>query len=203
MSARLLREGLSLMVLLFCTYAVAWADEIPSCRLPPHAESVLLISNAPETLRDAIQADIGDLANPGEDFNATDVVEDGRLSKRLIFIWHSAELWIVATESGGIAYNDPIYAYRLKQGKVILLETKIAFPNTVCTTANRLWTNQRPLIRPQQKIAVVPKVCPNLTGGIRIGQSIPAKLQFSGVLLTKRLCSDSFPAACPDIVERL
>jgi len=115
-----------------CLCASAWADEIPSCRLPPHAESVSLISNTPKTLRDAIQADIGDLANPGEDFNSTDVVEGGLLFKRLIFIWHSAELWIVATESGGIAYNDPIYAYRLKQGKAILLETSIAFPNTVC-----------------------------------------------------------------------
>ena len=134
---------LATAALSLCVSAVARADEIPPCRLPPHAESVPLLSEAPVPLQDAIRTDIGDLAKPGEDFNATDVVVDDRPSNRLIFIWHSAEIWIVATERGGIAYNDPIYAYRLERGKAILLETNIAFPNTVCITANRLWTNRR------------------------------------------------------------
>jgi hypothetical protein len=78
------------------------------------------------------------MAQPREDFNSTDVVDRRLPSNRLIFIFHRADTWVVATEQGGIAYNDPMLLYRLSGAKAVLLKKEVAFPNTVCTKANAL-----------------------------------------------------------------
>lgn len=129
----------SIGALLVCLSA-ANADQIAPCPAPRSAIVVPLVSKTPVALQKALHADIGDLAKPREDFNATDVITEGLLSKRLIFIWNQADFWIVATERGGLAYSDPILAYRLAGQRAALLETRSAVPNTVCATAKQLWS---------------------------------------------------------------
>jgi hypothetical protein len=87
----------------------------------------------------ALREVTGDIALPGEDFDATDLVMTGR-SWRYIFAWQSGGRWLIATEHGGIGYNDPIFVYRYEKGdqKAILLEKKTAFPPTVCQIATSL-----------------------------------------------------------------
>jgi hypothetical protein len=84
---------------------------------------------------------IGELAPIGGRFNATDVVWIGPGKfRRLIFIWSLSNRWVIATERGGIAYNDPIFAFDMSPDgrEAVFLEESIALPNSICSTASRL-----------------------------------------------------------------
>jgi hypothetical protein len=117
----------------------ARAYEFPACRpVSPSVISITTLSKASPVLRRALARDVGWMAQPGEDFNATDVVERRLPSNRLIFIFHRAATWVVATEQGGLAYNDPLLAYRVNGAKAVLLKKELAYPNTVCVKANAL-----------------------------------------------------------------
>ena len=80
------------------------------------------------------------MAEPGEAFNPTDVVDPRYPMRRLIVIWNRADLWVVATELGGIAYSDPIFLYELDGGNqsAKLLKTRTAEPPSVCATATEM-----------------------------------------------------------------
>jgi hypothetical protein len=109
----------------------------------PSSHSVTVVhflGEAPAALQGVLGANVGRMANPSENFNATDVVEEKLPFNRLIFIWKRENIWIVATEHGGIAYSDPIFAYRLDTGdkKATLIGTGSAIPNTACATAKDL-----------------------------------------------------------------
>src|SRR5690348_13328826 len=86
-----------------CTLAVnpAKADYIAPCPVPPGVVSVPLPGGLPPALRD----EIGDIALPNQDFDATDVVMTGR-RVRFIFVWNKGSRWLVATEHGGRGYYD-------------------------------------------------------------------------------------------------
>ena len=71
-----------------------------ACPVPPGAVKVALPSGLPPALRDAL---LGDIALPGEPFDATDVYVKGHKHSRYIFVWNIGSRWIVATEQGGIA----------------------------------------------------------------------------------------------------
>ena len=94
------------------------------------------LAAAPPTLTRALKDRLGDIAAPGAAFDATDVIITGR-SRRLIFIWNREKRWIVATEHGGRGYNDPLFAYDLGQEdrSVTLAQERVAFPDTLCSTA--------------------------------------------------------------------
>lgn len=82
----------------------------------------------------------GVFARPGEPFRATDVIIDPSLSnKRIIFVWEQGTRWIVATERGGIGYNDPILVYDLdpQNTEATLVKEQLALPLTVCDTAKK------------------------------------------------------------------
>jgi hypothetical protein len=143
-NARLLRGlatiiGFSGLILAAAVSAVteipAWADETPACT-PPDGVTSLPLQSAPPPLLRALRERIGELAPPGAPFDATDVVTTGR-NRRLIFVWHSGARWIIATEHGGIGYNDPIFAYDLSQDNrnATFVQERTAIPNTVCATA--------------------------------------------------------------------
>jgi hypothetical protein len=114
-------------------------DVIPECRLPAGVVSHLNEKDMPAVLRNAIKQKLGYLVPPNVPFDATDLVMTGH-NRRLIFIWVRDNTWVVATEHGGIGYNDPILAYRIDPDgqQVKLLAERIAFPNTVCSIAGEL-----------------------------------------------------------------
>lgn len=118
--------------------SAARADDIPPCR-PGWADTkAVALSKAPAALRTALARDVGEMAEPGGSFNATDVVDPRLPANRLIFVWQHADFWLVATEHGGIAYSDPVRLYRMSGSKADLVETRSAIPNTVCAMANAL-----------------------------------------------------------------
>jgi len=121
------------------SFTTAAADDVPFCPPPPGVTSIKLPDGLPPAIRSALSNEAGDIALPGEDFDATDLVMTGR-SWRFIFVWQSADRWIVATEHGGIGYNDPVFLYRLEKDgqKATLLEKRHGFPKTVCQVATGL-----------------------------------------------------------------
>ena len=54
----------------------------------------------------------------------------------LIFVWNISNVWLVARERGGIAYNDPIQKFTIANGRVKLVAERSAIPKTVCSTAH-------------------------------------------------------------------
>jgi len=116
--------------------APAQAAAIPDCPAPPGAVDVALPSGLPPALRRAM----GDIALPGEPFDATDVYVKGHRYSRYIFVWNVGARWIVATEQGGIALHRAVFVYRLtKDGKTAtLIDKRARFTNNVCEDATKL-----------------------------------------------------------------
>ena len=58
--------------------------------------------------------------------------------------WKADDKWIVATEHGGFAYNNPIFLYDLggNEQKAVLTAQAIASPNTLCAVASGLISSQ-------------------------------------------------------------
>jgi hypothetical protein len=119
--------------------ASARADDIAPCPLPHGVVSTSLQHGTPQAVLRALKEQVADIVPPGGRFDATDVIIYGR-NRRLIFIWNSGRRWVVATERGGIAYSDPIFAFDLPatDGSAILVQERDAIPLTVCSTATRL-----------------------------------------------------------------
>jgi hypothetical protein len=115
----------------------ARGDVIPPCPVPTGASSISLQEAPPALWRRVTRG--GEIVPPGADFDSTDLQIVGK-SRRLIFIWNRGPRWVVATEHGGLAYNDPISAYDLSDDKrhVTFIKAQIAFPKTVCSTALEL-----------------------------------------------------------------
>ena len=95
--------------------APASAYELQRCRPPAGVSEFLKLSDAPGEIRQSLKKRAGDIVNPGEPFDATDVVTHGAHFWRLVFIWHRGSRWVVATEHGGIAYGNPIFAFDLRE----------------------------------------------------------------------------------------
>jgi hypothetical protein len=116
----------------------AKADFIAPCTLPDGVTSVSP-EQAPAALMQALIARVGFIVAPNEKFDATDVIRIGR-SRRFIFIWNVDRRWVVATEHGGLGYNDPIFAYDLGKDRLsaTLIKEQAAFPNSVCRVASDL-----------------------------------------------------------------
>jgi hypothetical protein len=85
------------------------ATAISECPVPRGAVKVLLPSELPPALRDAMS----NIALPGEPFDATDVYVKGHPLGRYIFVWNIGTRWIVATEQGGKVLRAAIFTYDL------------------------------------------------------------------------------------------
>ena len=109
---------------------------ISDCPAPSGAVKVALPSGLPPALRDAM----GNIALPGEPFNAIDIYVKGQPNRRYLFVWNIGNRWIVATEQGGIALRSAIFVYDLgKDAKIAaLIDQSIRFPSDVCAAATKL-----------------------------------------------------------------
>lgn len=123
-----------------CVSTAARADYIPPCS-PPYSDVTVLPfpGGIPTSLLKLLTEHVGGIASPGEKFDATDTIVTGR-NRRMIFVWNRGVRYVLATEHGGIGYNDPIFIYEFdpKKGATRLVSEKIAFPNTVCDIARGL-----------------------------------------------------------------
>jgi hypothetical protein len=117
--------------------AVGNADDISPCAAPNGVTAYHSVKRLPPWLAQTLKSEFGYLAEPGESFDATDVVTTGN-PNRLIFAWNAGDAWLVARERGGIAYSDPIQKFTLAGGRVKLVAERSAIPNTVCSIAHAM-----------------------------------------------------------------
>jgi hypothetical protein len=131
--------GASALIFLVIASTSPWwwnklkSDSIPLCTVPEGVSSVS-VRNTPAALLQSLEKDVGDIAAPGEEFDATDVVVTGR-DRRILFIWNAGRRWIVATEHGGRGYNNPVFAFDLSQDnrQATKVQAITAVPDTVCS----------------------------------------------------------------------
>lgn len=131
----------AIMALEFLLLSNGIADEVPKCEAPQGVIMVGSLARAPKPLQDAIKGRLGAIAEPGEKFNPTDAIIDRNLpARRLIFLWNIGDIWIAATELGGIAYSQPVFAYRLRRedANAVLLEARSGISDNVCMVAVQL-----------------------------------------------------------------
>jgi hypothetical protein len=105
------------------------------CPVPPGAVEVALPSGLPVALRDKM----GDVALPGQPFNAIDTYVKGQPNRRYIFVWNIDSRWIVAMEIGGIALRSAVFVYDLaNDGKTARRIGERTGTKNVCRAATEL-----------------------------------------------------------------
>ena len=115
----------------------AQADDIPPCQAPQGVSVAALPGGLPPVLKKDLADRFGQIVLPNEKFDSTDIRITGH-SRRFIFAWSIGAVWIVATEHGGVGYNDPIFRYEVGTETATLVQTLISFPNAVCAAATGL-----------------------------------------------------------------
>ena len=122
---------------------VGKADDTPQCS-PPAAVTQIPIPNLPHAILETLRAQLGVIAEPGKRFDKTDVVLT-HVNRRFIFAWTLRGSWVVATEHGGLGYNDPIIRFDPDaKGTLTFTALRIAVPETVCREASALLNGARP-----------------------------------------------------------
>lgn len=128
---------LSLISLLSLAVAgSAQADNVPACPVPAGVIDVPF-DQIPVAFQKALHDKVGNVAAPGQPFNATDVVDGTLPGSREIFAWNSGSRWVIVIEMGGRAYHDEVYAFDAgadsKRVKPVALNTRLR--RDVCTRA--------------------------------------------------------------------
>jgi len=139
-------KSLSLVFILSLACAgAARADVIPACAVPTGA-TFIGFDQLPMAVRKALAQQTGPMAQPGQPFNASDVIDSKKPLPqwRGIFVWGRGTRWVVATEHGGYGYGDPVFLFdATANGKRVALTAKtIASPATVCAKAQDLLNTQ-------------------------------------------------------------
>jgi hypothetical protein len=129
--AMLVLAGISLvgsLVILFAGYMVLVSESaIPSARGNfPLTETYVLVTTV-EQIPSAVMADLSArmkhdprLANPGERFNRTDVVDPRSPMRRLVLAGLGARSWFVTYEHGGRGYHRHLVVYAQRAGRPTL-----------------------------------------------------------------------------------
>ena len=128
----------SLLVIAPAVYVMA--DPTPAC-MPPQQAVPVPLEHVPAILLRSLRERLGQIALPGESFNATDVFWfEPVANRRFIFFWTAGRRWIIATEQGGFFYNNPIFLYELGENerKADLIAEKVVSPDTACAVASGL-----------------------------------------------------------------
>lgn len=130
-------------VLLLLVLPVAYhvTDVIAPACMPPRQANPVLPEHVPSILLRSLRERLGAIALPRESFNATDVAWfENTSNRRFMFFWKADRRWIVATEQGGFAYNNPIFLYELGEDerRADLIAEKVASPSTSCAVASDL-----------------------------------------------------------------
>lgn len=114
----------------------AQAAAIQDCPPPPGVTKVALPSGLPAALSDKM----GDVALPGEPFNAIDVYIKGVPNRRYLYVWNTGNRWVVAMEQGGIALRARVVVYDLSQdGKTAtLIDNRMTSRGSVCAVATKM-----------------------------------------------------------------
>jgi hypothetical protein len=114
----------------------------PACPAPYGVSVISRLDDAPPALARALTDRVGEIAPVGAEFHPTDVhiIGETAKSRRLIFIWSLGNRWVVATERGGVGYNNPIFAFDVASDglSAAFVGERVTFPDSLCATASSL-----------------------------------------------------------------
>jgi len=122
--------------LLLTTSIMAHA-EAPTCPTPPNTTVTQSLAKLPKPVLEALHTKSADIVEAGQPFDATDVVMHGAHFTRFAFAWSRGSHWMLITEHGGYAYNNPIYSiqYRVGEPTATITQTSAGYRWNVCTVA--------------------------------------------------------------------
>jgi hypothetical protein len=123
---------------------------VPPCPLPNGVSATSRLNDAPASLARALTERVGEVVPAGARFDATDVVVTGK-NRRLIFIWNLGNRWVVATEHGGVGYNNPIFAFDISEDglRATFVQESTTFPDSVCLVASSLLASWHQTVPPK------------------------------------------------------
>jgi hypothetical protein len=129
----------SLLGSALCLPLGARADFIPPCPAPANVVVAAIPSGLPGSIVKDLATRYGVIAEPGQEFDATDIATTG-IRARYIFGWQIGASWVVALEHGGRGYNDPVLRYEASPDGTgfRMAQMRSAVPLTVCRTASAL-----------------------------------------------------------------
>ena len=123
---------------LAATFNVASGFQI--CKQPPGVEERVFPNDLPIGLINAIKDKFGEIVAPGEKFDSSDKVVTGK-NRRAIFVWMRERRWVIATEHGGLGYNNPVFAFEVSADGLeakLVAEAIVLRTDSLCGTAVRL-----------------------------------------------------------------
>ena len=137
----------------------------PTCPAPPRTRVVRFMHDLPAEVRSALLAKTPDIVDSNQPFDATDVVMHGAHFNRFAFAWNGPDgRWIVATEHGGIAYDNPVYTLVAPSAPqtglqfavypASIVSTIISRPKTLCEDAERAFQSKLPSLPPAKPKSV-------------------------------------------------
>jgi len=111
-------------------------NDQPVCQAPSGVQE-LDFGSLPSSVQADLRRKTGDMALPGQPYNATDATVDRNLPFwRGVFAWRSGDRWLAAVERGGRGHSDMVFLYSLTSGgKAHLLEQDQAITGTLCGIA--------------------------------------------------------------------
>jgi len=111
-------------------------SSVAECPPPLNVAAAMSLRQLPEPVLEALREKVGDIEDRDGPFDVGDVWVTGH-HRRFMFAWHRGERWVVATERGGIAYSQPVFAYDLRStGKPATVAEEIySQRDTLCKVA--------------------------------------------------------------------
>ena len=137
------------LALLLCgSAAPAFAQPMPTCRVPEGVHPIAVLRGVPAAVMAAFRREVPLFAMPGQPFEAGDAIgpDSPRFGRRLDFVWRRGDRWAFAWEQGGIAHFGTVSLYTTSG---VRLGSRQAQPNQqMCAAADRLLRNERPTVGP-------------------------------------------------------
>jgi hypothetical protein len=121
------------------SFTAAKAEEVPPCPDVAGIETARYPDGVPPAVVDDFTARFNPFVLPGENFDAGGLVMT-HVSRRLIWVKHLNQRWVVAYEQGGRSYSDHVLLYKAAMNELTALpqvDREVA-PDRVCGIADGL-----------------------------------------------------------------
>jgi len=106
-----------------------------------HVKALSYPNDIPGVLLEVLTNHVGEIAPPRGMFNPSDVIRKGIPDRRVMFVWNRGTRYVIASEHGGIGYNNPIFLYEVdqKNNTATLISEQIADSDAaICKLSNSL-----------------------------------------------------------------
>ncbi len=117
--------------------APALAQTVPPCPDTGGIETAHYPDGVPAPILGDFSSRYSPFAAPTEAFDSSDMVST-RITRRILWVKHRKDKWVVGFEQGGLDYSDHLLLYHFAKGDLTARpkEEHAANPSTVCGKAD-------------------------------------------------------------------